>query len=163
MPVTDVTKDLDALTLTMTAEYDADVERVWAVWADPRMIERWWGPPSHPATFTAHTLTPGGRSTYFMTGPDGSTHHGWLDIQEVDEPKRLVFLDGFAGADGMPNPDLPLNTSEISFEERPGGGTRLVLVGRYQSRADFDQVLAMGMEQGMTEAVSQIDGLLAAP
>ena len=77
MPVTDVKKDLDALTMTITAEFDAGAERVWELWSDPRQLERWWGPPSYPATFVEHDLSPGGRSAYFMTGPDGKKHHGW--------------------------------------------------------------------------------------
>ena len=161
LPVTDVNKDLDALTLTMTADYDAPVERVWQVWSDPQLIQRWWGPPTYPATFTDHELAAGHRSPYFMTGPEGDQHHGWMEFREVDEPKRIVFTDGFCSADGQPDPTLPVSTSEITFEPRADGGTRLVLVGRYQSREDFERVLEMGMEQGMTQAVGQIDALLS--
>ena len=59
MTVTAVHKDPDALTMTLTAEFDASPERVWELWADPRQLERWWGPPTYPATFTAHDLAPG--------------------------------------------------------------------------------------------------------
>ena len=45
MSVTDVDKNIDALTMTITAEFDADAERLWELWADPRQLERWWGPP----------------------------------------------------------------------------------------------------------------------
>jgi len=61
MPVTDVKHDLDALTLTITADFAAPVERVWDVYADPRQLERVWGPPGYPATFVDHDLVPGGR------------------------------------------------------------------------------------------------------
>ena len=50
MTVTNVHKDPEALTMTITAEFDAPVERVWQLWADPRQLERWWGPPTYPAT-----------------------------------------------------------------------------------------------------------------
>ncbi|MPY81647.1 MAG: SRPBCC domain-containing protein, partial [Actinophytocola sp.] len=60
MPVTNAQHDLDNLTLTITAEFAAPVERVWQVYADPRQLERVWGPPSHPATFVDHELRPGG-------------------------------------------------------------------------------------------------------
>ena len=50
MPVTDVRHDPDALTLTITADFAAPVERVWEVYADPRQLERVWGPPTHPAS-----------------------------------------------------------------------------------------------------------------
>ena len=71
MTVTSVHKDPEALTMTITAEFDAPVEQVWQMWADPRQLERWWGPPTYPATVVDHDLTPGGRVTYFMTGPEG--------------------------------------------------------------------------------------------
>ena len=38
MPVTDVQHDLDALTLTITADFAAPLERVWEVYADPRQL-----------------------------------------------------------------------------------------------------------------------------
>ena len=63
MPVTDVDKDVDALTMTITAEFEADAERLWELWSDPRQLERWWGPPSHPSTFVEHELTVGARTT----------------------------------------------------------------------------------------------------
>ena len=49
MSVVDIHKDLGAGRLTIVAEYQASAARVWRLWADPRQLERWWGPPSHPA------------------------------------------------------------------------------------------------------------------
>lgn len=40
MPVTDVQKDLETRTLTITAEFAAPIERVWQVYADPRQLEK---------------------------------------------------------------------------------------------------------------------------
>ena len=70
----------ELLTLTATVELDAAVEDVWQLWANPRLLERWWGPPTYPATFVDHDLTPGGRISYYMTGPDGEEPHGWWRI-----------------------------------------------------------------------------------
>jgi len=50
MSVTSIEKDFDRLTLVVVADFDATPERVWQLWADPRKLERWWGPPSYPAT-----------------------------------------------------------------------------------------------------------------
>ena len=46
MPVTAVTHDLESRTLTITAEFAAPADRVWEVYADPRQLERVWGPPT---------------------------------------------------------------------------------------------------------------------
>jgi uncharacterized protein YndB with AHSA1/START domain len=60
MSVIRVEKDFDNLSLILVAEFDAPIERVWQLWADPRQLERWWGPPTHPATVEKHHLVAGG-------------------------------------------------------------------------------------------------------
>jgi len=159
MPVTDVSKDLDALTMTITAEFDAGAERIWEVWSDPRQMERWWGPPSFPATFVEHDLTPGGRTAYFMTGPDGTEHHGWWRVEETDPPNRLRFEDGFADNAGRPNNDMPTTITTVTLTEADGA-TTMTIESRFASRQGMDQMIEMGMEQGMVEALGQIDTLL---
>jgi uncharacterized protein YndB with AHSA1/START domain len=161
MTVTAVRKDPDALTLTLDAEFDAPAERVWQLWADPRQLERWWGPPTYPATFTRHDLAPGSRVEYHMTGPGGDQPKGWWEITEVDPPRRLAFRDGFANDDGTPNTDMPVNTVNVTIEERADGPTRMSIQSIYASTSAMEQQLAMGMEQGLTEAVGQIDAILA--
>ena len=110
MTVTAVRKDPESRTLTLEAEFDASAERVWELWADPRQLERWWGPPTYPATVDAHDLRPGGRVAYHMTGPEGDQPRGYWDVDEVQPPHRLVFRDGFANEDGTPNTELPMTT-----------------------------------------------------
>jgi uncharacterized protein YndB with AHSA1/START domain len=77
MTVTDVRKDPGSRTLTIEAEFDASPERIWELWADPRQLERWWGPPTYPATFETHDLRPGGHVTYYMIGPEGDQPRGF--------------------------------------------------------------------------------------
>jgi uncharacterized protein YndB with AHSA1/START domain len=76
MTVTSVTKDAARLTMSIAVDLDVPVSRAWELWADPRQLERWWGPPTYPATFVDHDLTVGGTCTYFMTGPEGDQPHG---------------------------------------------------------------------------------------
>ncbi|MHB8233678.1 MAG: SRPBCC family protein [Solirubrobacteraceae bacterium] len=161
MPVIDVNKDLDNLTMTITAEFDADAERVWELWSDPRQLERWWGPPSFPATFVEHDLTPGGRAAYFMTGPEGQKHHGWWQIEEIDPPKRLRIMDGFADDEGNPNEETSGRSSATVTITEADGLTTMSIESKFASREAMERMLEMGMEQGMVEAVGQIDGLVA--
>ena len=161
MTVTAVRKDLDALTLILTAEFEASPDRVWDLWADPRQLERWWGPPTYPATFTAHNLAPGGRVQYHMTGPTGDQPHGFWDVVEVDPPRRLVLIDGFANEDGTPNDDLPRNEGRVTIEPIDARRTRMSIESRFPSTEAMAQILAMGVEEGLTQAVGQIDAILA--
>ena len=161
MTVTAVHKDPKALTMTISAEFDASPERVWQLWADPRQLERWWGPPTYPATFTTHDLSPGSRVEYHMTGPEGDQPRGYWDIVEVDPPRRLVFRDGFALDDGTPNTALPQGEGRVTIEPIGDGRTRMSIENIFPSTEAMEQVLAMGMEEGMKEAMGQIDAILA--
>lgn len=159
MPVTDVVKDLDALTLTITAEFDADAERVWELWSDPRQLERWWSPPSHSSTFVEHELTPGARTAYFMTGPDGEKHHGWWRIEEVEPPHRLRIKDDEVDDDGKPVDGGPAAMT-VTIAETDGTATMSVET-HFADRESMEQTIEMGFEQGLTETLNQIDPLLA--
>ena len=160
MPVIDVQKDVEALSLTFVAEFDASVERVWQVWEDPRRLERWWGPPEWPATFEQHELVEGGRSRYCMTGPGGEKACGWWRVTAVDAPRRLEFDDGFADEDGEPDPALGATHAVVTLEA-VDGGTRMTTVSTFESAEQLEQMLAMGMEEGMRQAMGQIDEVLA--
>jgi uncharacterized protein YndB with AHSA1/START domain len=161
MTVTAVRKDAEALTMTVEAEFGASPDRVWQLWADPRQLERWWGPPTYPATFTKHELAPGSRIEYHMTGPEGDKSKGFWDVVEVDPPHGLAFHDGFANDDGSPNTELPQNTARVRIEEIEAGRTRMSIETAFPSAEAMEQVLAMGMEEGLTQAVAQIDAILA--
>ncbi len=161
MTVTAVHKDPAALTMTLTAEFDATPERVWQLWADPRQLERWWGPPTYPSTFTRHDLAPGSRVEYHMTGPGGDQPRGYWDVLEVDPPRRLVFHDGFADADGTPNDGFPRTEGRVTIEPIGAGRTRMSIESRFPTVEALEQLMNMGMEEGLTLAVGQIDALLA--
>jgi uncharacterized protein YndB with AHSA1/START domain len=162
MTVTDVRKDPLVLTMTVASEWDAPIARVWQLWADPRKLERWWGPPTFPATVVEHDLRPGGTVRYFMTGPEGEQHHGYWKVVAVEEPWHLGVEDGFADSDGNPNDKMPTTQFTVTFLELPTGSTRMVIETRFPSREAMDQMIEMGMEEGVAAALSQIDGILAA-
>ena len=159
MSVTSVDKNPEALTMSITATFDASVEQVWRVWADPRQLERWWGPPTYPATVVDHELTPGGAVTYFMTGPEGDQPRGWWRVLAVESPHRLEFEDGFADGAGEPDPGMPTMIIRVSLSERDDGGTTMVIETTFPTLEAMEKLVAMGMEEGMTLAVGQIDGL----
>ena len=108
-----------------------------------------------------HDLRPGGHVSYYMTGPEGDQHKGYWNIAEVDPPRRLVFTDGFADDAGQPNDDLPTGRTEVLIEVAGDGATRMTIISSHDTTADLETVLAMGMEEGIRQSVSQIDALLA--
>ncbi len=160
MPITSVTSDTDALTLTAIGEYPVAVQRLWEAWADPRQLERFWGPPQWPATFTRHDLKAGGRSEYHMSGPKGERVSGYWDVDFVQAPRLIELRDGFLGPDGHPDPTQPETRMQLSFEVTTTG-SRFVAVSTFASLEAMQQLLAMGMFEGLQAALAQMDDVLA--
>lgn len=73
----------------------------------------------------------------------------------------LAFRDGFANDDGTPNTDLPTTESRVRIEEIGDGRTRMSIDSIFPSTEAMEQILAMGMEEGLKQAVGQIDAILA--
>ncbi|WP_427006491.1 SRPBCC family protein [Pseudarthrobacter sp. H2] len=162
MAVISSVKNLEALSLTLVAEFDAGVERVWQVWEDPRQLERWWGPPAWPATFDRLDFVPGGKASYYMTGPEGEKSRGWWLITAIEAPHRLEFDDGFADENGNPVGDMGTTHGVVTLESI-GDRTRMTIMSTFEAEEQMEQILAMGMEEGMKEAIGQIDAILAEP
>jgi uncharacterized protein YndB with AHSA1/START domain len=160
MPITSVSSDPAALTLTVVADYPVPVERLWDAYADPRQLERFWGPEQWPATFTRHDMAVGGESRYYMTGPDGAMSRGWFRFLVVDPLKKIEVEDGFSDETGNPNPMMPTMRMVFAFASTVGG-SRFTSVTRFPSLEAMEQLVNMGMMEGMKSAMGQIDALLA--
>jgi uncharacterized protein YndB with AHSA1/START domain len=161
MTVVSTTKDPKALSFSIVSDLAAPPSRVWQIWADPRQLERWWGPPTWPATFQDHKLVEGENVSYYMTGPDGTKARGWWVITAVDEPRSIEFDDGFSDDAGQPNHDMPTIKIRVDLEEI-ATGTRMTIRSSFDTVEHMDQLVTMGMVEGMTEALGQVDAVLAA-
>jgi uncharacterized protein YndB with AHSA1/START domain len=159
MPITDVISDAQALTITIIADYPVSVERLWDAYADPRQLERFWGPVEWPATFTRHDMAVGGESHYYMTGPNGERAGGWFRFLAVEPYVRLELQDGFADETGARQEHMPTMHMEFRFSATETG-SRYVGVTTFPSIEAMEQVLQLGMMEGMRSAMSQIDAVL---
>ena len=166
MPVQRVDKDPDALTLTLVATYRADAKQVWELWANPRKLERWWGPPTYPCTFVEHDMSVGGKMLYKMVGSEnGDEHYGRWRILTIDEPNYIEIEDVFANDDGTPNHDLPTSRFEVRIDELDGDGTggrvEMKIISYFASLEIMEKMAEMGMVEGITASAGQIDAILA--
>ena len=160
MPLTSLTTDAATLTLTVVGDYSVPQQRLWDAFADPRQLERFWGPPFAPATFTRHDFRVGGRSEYTMNGPDGQKSSGYWEFIDIDEPRSFEVKDGFLGEDGKPNAKMPSMRMRFTFEPHDNG-TRMTTVTTFPSLQALEELLKMGMEEGLKAAMGQIDAVLA--
>jgi uncharacterized protein YndB with AHSA1/START domain len=151
MPVTSVTKDPENLSFTLVADFPVPKQRLWEAFADPRQLERFWGPPFAPATFTHHDFRVGGRAEYFLSGPDGEKWTGSWKFTAVDP------IDSFRADDGDDDEDGPA-AMEFVFETTETG-SRMTSVTRFASLEALEKT-SPGMEEGLRAALPQLDALL---
>lgn len=159
MPVTDISTDAEKLTMTLTADFAAPVERVWQAFTDPRQLERFWGPPGWPAVFTAFDLTVGGTAQYHMAGPRGEVSRGRWEFLAIDAPVRFEVLDSFANEDGTPADGFPSMRMVFDFAATPDG-TRMTSTSYFASADALEQIVAMGAVEGSRMALDQLDRVL---
>lgn len=94
-----------------------------------------------------------------MTGPNGEKSHGYWIIEEVEVGRRFAVKDGFAHPDGTPNDAFPQSKMEVTFETT-GDGSRFIVLSTFASLETMEQMLKMGMLEGLTEALGQLDAVL---
>jgi uncharacterized protein YndB with AHSA1/START domain len=157
MPLTSVTKDAAKLTLTVVADFPVSQKRLWDAYADPRQLERFWGPPAWPATFTRHDFKVGGRAEYFMTGPNGAKWSGSWKFTVVNP---ISSFEAHDGEDNAEDPNMPASM-KFAFETTPTG-SRVTSVTQFSSVEAMEQ-MAAAMEEGLRAAMPQLDALLAEP
>lgn len=159
MPVTDILTDAENLTMTVIADFAAPVERLWRAYTDPRQLERFWGPPGWPATFTRFEFTAGGRALYHMTSPQGEPSRGAWEFLRIDEPHRLEVLDAFVDENGDPLDGFPAMRMVMQFEAT-AAGSRMSSTSYFPSLEALEQVIAMGAVEGTRQSLDQLDAVL---
>lgn len=160
MPVTSMTTDPASLSMTLVGDFPVSPERLWEAFADPRQLERFWGPPGYPATFAEWDLRVGGHAHYWMTSPEGQTFHGRWDVTAVDAPHSFTVTDSFADEHGATDPSMPPGEMTVTVEGT-ATGSRLTVLSTSPTLEALEQVIAMGQVEGMTLAMSQLDVVLA--
>ena len=155
MPLTSVTKDAAQLALTVVGDYPVPQQRLWDAFADPRQLERFWGPPTWPATFTRHEMKVGGRAEYFLTGPKGEKWSGSWKFTAVNPISSFEAQDG---DDNAEDENMP-SSMTFAFEATPTG-SRMTIVTTFPSVEAMEQTIP-GIEEGMRAAMPQLDAVLA--
>ena len=139
--------------IRMVREFDAAPELVQQAHTDPDLFARWIGPDSRSTIVESWDARTGG-SWRYSNNRDGDVQGFFGSFHEV-RPGRIVQTFTWAG---MPE-GVSLET--VTFEELPGGRTRLVATSLVDSLATRDAILRSGMEVGMREGYAKLDALLA--
>ena len=152
MPSNDPTVDF-----TLTRLFDAPRELVFRTMTETEHLQKWWGPAGCTIDVLRHEPRPGGQFLYCMRFAPGAEMYGLFDYVELIAPERIVFVNGFADAQGKRiryelAPTWPMEVTNTITLSEEGGKTRMTLLSVPKDANDVElQTFKSGhasMEQG---------------
>jgi len=162
-----LTKDLENKTLIIEREFDGPVDKVWQAYADKETFEKWWGPVGWETTAKEFNFSPGGRVHYDMKCLDenqtewfGQSAWGVMLIESVDEPNKFTYKDYFSDEQGTLDEDKPTITVTNEFVDLGNGRSKLVSRSVAESADKIEELIKMGMIEGLTSQFTRLDQLL---
>jgi uncharacterized protein YndB with AHSA1/START domain len=142
--------------LFITREFDAPRELVFEAHVDPDIYVKWVGP--RDLTMTIEKWEPYEGGSYHFTHERGGHTYAFFGVyHEVLAPERIIGTFEF---DGLPERGHVI-MGVTTFEELPGGRSRLTHQSVFRSVADRDGMVQSGMERGVSEGYEKLDAILA--
>ncbi len=126
---TETAAALAAREIFSTRHYTQAREQLWAAFADPQRLARWWGPAGFSNTFDLCEFRPGGAWRFTMHGPDGKDYPNRSVFHTVEAPARIL----------LEHQNAPHFEMQITLAEE-AGGTRLSWRMRFDDDATREAV-----------------------
>jgi uncharacterized protein YndB with AHSA1/START domain len=156
-----INKDAAHKTATFERRFDAPLSKVWEAWTKSELLEQWWAPKPWRAVTQSFDFREGGRWDYYMLGPDGTKSWSFAEFESIDPQKSFSAKDGFSDEQGNINTDMPVMHWRVEFQEE-GDGTKVKVATTFESEEDMQKIISMGMEEGFTMALNNLEELLQA-
>ncbi|AEV98276.1 ATPase [Niastella koreensis] len=147
-------------TLTIRREFLGSRQLVWDCYTKSELLDQWFAPEPLTTKTKSMDFREGGHWHYAMVEPNGTEYWGWTDYVKIKPIDFYTTLDAFSNADGEINKDLPRAEWRLTFTEK-GENALVETIVTYKSLAELEQVIQMGMEQGMMATLQKLDQLLA--
>ena len=151
--------DKEKSTLTIKREFAANRQLVWDAHTKSELLDQWFAPKPMTTKTSSMDFREDGHWLYAMVEPDGTEYWGRMDYIKIRPIDYYTGLDGFCDENGILNPDLPRADWNVKFEDF-GDRTVVTNIVTYNSPADLETVIQMGMEAGMASTLERLDDLL---
>lgn len=152
--------DMQTNRLTIQREFDAPKDLVWDCYTKAELLDQWFAPEPFTAKTKSMAFEEGGHWHFAMVDPDGNEHWVRFDYKSITPKDGYRAQDAFSDADGSINRDMPVSTWEVTFEDA-SPRTLVQIISTYETPEALQQVIDMGMKEGMEATLSGLDKLLA--
>jgi uncharacterized protein YndB with AHSA1/START domain len=155
----DFLTDKENNTLTIKREFAAEQQLVWDCYTQSELLDQWFAPKPLTTKTRSMDFSEGGTWIYAMVEPNGTEYWGRTDYLRISPIDGYTALDGFCDNNGVLNTDLPRANWDVRFTAS-GEHAIVTTIVQYQSLADLEIVIQMGMEEGLSSTLERLDDLL---
>lgn len=155
----DFLADKEKNTLTIRREFMANRQLVWDCYTKSDLLDRWFAPKPFTTKTKSMEFREGGHWHYAMVEPDGKEYWSWVGYHKINPIDSYTSSDAFCNEKGEINTDLPQAKWTVTFTDK-NENTLVETIVHYQSLADLETIIEMGMEQGMMATLEKLDELL---
>lgn len=146
-------------TLTIRREFLAGRALVWDCYTKSELLDQWFAPKPLTTKTKSMDFREGGHWHYAMIEPNGTEYWGLTHYKKIQPIDYYTTTDAFSNEAGEINEALPQAAWRVTFTDK-GENALVETVVTYKSLADLEQVIQMGMEQGMMATLEKLDELL---
>ncbi|HEV2680141.1 MAG TPA: SRPBCC domain-containing protein [Rhodanobacter sp.] len=151
--------DKDKNTITIKREFAAKRQLVWDCYTKSELLDKWFAPKPLTTKTKFMDFSEGGHWHYAMVEPNGQEYWGRMDYQTIQPIDNYTALDGFCDDTGALNPELPRSKWDVTFSD-VATHTLVETVVFYTSAEALQQVIQMGLKEGLTSTLERLDELL---
>lgn len=151
--------DKEKNTITVKREFAAKRPLVWDCHTKSELLDKWFAPKPLTTKTKSMDFSEGGHWHYAMVDPAGIEYWGYTEYVKIKPIDSYKTLDAFSDESGTINPDLPRANWVVTFSDK-GDHTLVQTVVTYASLEGLEQVLQMGMKEGLTSTLERLDELL---
>ncbi|MFZ4771731.1 MAG: SRPBCC domain-containing protein [Ferruginibacter sp.] len=126
------------------------ISEAFAAWTDPNILQQWWGPHGFTNTFTEYNLSPGGKWTFTMHGPNGQNYLNECNFIAIEKPVTVAWHHHSA----------PYFQGVATFLEVNGKETQIIYQMIFKSEALCSQLRNFILEKN-EENMDRLEAVLA--
>jgi uncharacterized protein YndB with AHSA1/START domain len=152
--------------LTFEREFSVTKDKLWEAYSSANMLDRWFAPKGWDCITKQHSFKDGGRWVYTLKCIDpkqtdfyGMEMPGMLTYDSINPKDSFGYTDTFLNEQGEIDSTMPSSHTVLTLRPK-GTGTQLSFTTSYQSVEALQQVIEMGMQQGLEESHDKLEELV---
>ncbi|HDE9941809.1 TPA: SRPBCC domain-containing protein [Staphylococcus aureus] len=138
---------------------EAPIEKVFDAYTTKELFGKWFHPKGASTKVFRFNAVSGGDAFYAIKTPT-MTSYTLAEYKTVKRPYLIEYIDSFATPQGAKDTKMPSMKITLSFSKSNTTKTTVTSTSVFPTKEAAQQVINMGVEQGMNQTLDQLDALL---